>query len=220
MKRMNKTWIISFSVIILAQSFIFKTNQSTRFQIQDNYEESATFAIFRNSQLPIPPKTQTQKNSKILGSSDASKKIYVDLTNQRLYAYEGDNLVYNFLVSTGKWGRTPTGVFTVWGKYRYIKMSGGSKLLHTYYYLPNVPYTMFFSNSQVAPSKGFALHGTYWHDNFGHPMSHGCVNMKTEEAEIIYHWSGPVISEGKNSARASKTNPGIEIIIYGITPIE
>jgi len=97
-------------------------------------------------------------------------------------------------------------------------MSGGSKALHTYYYLPNVPYVMFFSNDQVPAIKGFSLHGTYWHENFGHPMSHGCVNMKTSEAGIIYDWSSPQIPQGKSTIRSSPENPGTQIIIYGKTP--
>jgi lipoprotein-anchoring transpeptidase ErfK/SrfK len=168
----------------------------------------------------LVPKSLAQipQRVKVLGDSNIEKKIYVDLTNQMLYAYEGENLVYSFLVSTGKWGRTPTGVFDIWGKYRYIKMSGGSTALRTYYYLPNVPYTMFFSNSKVPPSRGYALHGTYWHDNFGHPMSHGCVNMKTQEAGIIYEWSSPRVPDGKKNARSTTEDPGTQIIIYGKAP--
>ena len=79
---------------------------------------------------------------------------------------------------------------------------------------------MFFSNAEVAGSRGFSLHGTYWHNNFGHPMSHGCVNMKTEEAEQIYYWSTPTLPEGKASIAASKDNPGTTIVIYGVTPDE
>lgn len=150
-------------------------------------------------------------------SSD--KRIEVDLTNQRVYAYEGDTKVYDFLVSTGKWGRTPTGRFRIWGKFKATKMSGGSRALRTYYYLPNVPFVMFFSNTEIAASRGFSLHGTYWHDNFGHPMSHGCINMRTEEAELLYYWSAPVVGEEK-STRATKDNQGTEVIIYGVAPKE
>src|SRR5688572_21292862 len=85
----------------------------------------------------------------VLSSTSGKKRIEVDLTNQRLYAYEGDQMIYNFLVSTGKWGRTPTGTFTIWGKFKATKMSGGSRALRTYYYLPNVPYVMFFSNKEI-----------------------------------------------------------------------
>ena len=50
------------------------------------------------------------------------------------------------------------------------------------YNLPNVPWTMYFHG-------GYAIHGTYWHNNFGRPMSHGCVNMKTPEAKILFQWA-------------------------------
>ena len=76
-------------------------------------------------------------------------------------------------------------------------MAGGSKALGTYYYLPNVPCTMYFY-------KGYGLHGTYWHNNFGHPMSHGCVNMKTEEACTLFDWASVgtrvnVINDGRTA---------------------
>ena len=68
-------------------------------------------------------------------------------------------------------------------------MSGGSKELGTYYYLPNVPYIMFFYNDKVSKSTGYSLHGTYWHNNFGVPMSHGCINMRTGDVAQIYNWA-------------------------------
>lgn len=153
---------------------------------------------------------------RVLGVSD-NKRIEVDLSSQRLYAYEGNNLVYNFLISSGKWGRTPTGTFVIWGKFRYTKMEGGKKELNTYYYLPNVPYVMFFSNDQITASRGFSIHGTYWHSNFGHPMSHGCINMKTEEAALIYAWANPNLGD-KKSGRATDDNPGTPVIVYGVAP--
>lgn len=153
----------------------------------------------------------------VLGNTSDNKRIEVDLTNQRLYAFEGDQKVYDFLISSGKWGRTPTGTFKIWIKLRYTKMSGGSKKLGTYYYLPNVPYTMFFANEQVPAYRGFGIHGTYWHNNFGHPMSHGCINMKTEEAEKIFYWANPTLGD-KPSIRATENNPGTDVIIYGTAP--
>lgn len=96
-------------------------------------------------------------------------------------------------------------------------MSGGSTALGTYYYLPNVPYTMFFANDEIPNWRGFGIHGTYWHDNFGHPMSHGCINMRTEEAALLYYWAQPDL-EGKPSVWASEENPGTEIVIFGTAP--
>ncbi len=103
--------------------------------------------------------------------------IDVNLSEQRVYAYEGDTVVNSFVVSTGTW-QTPTvtGSYKVWIKLRSTTMTGPG------YYLPNVPFTMYFY-------KGYGLHGTYWHNNFGTPMSHGCVNLRTEDAEWLYDFS-------------------------------
>ena len=101
----------------------------------------------------------------------------MDISEQRLYAYNGDSLVASFLVSTGVAAHpTVTGSFTVYVKYTYADMSGPG------YYLPDVPYTMYFY-------QGYGIHGTYWHNNFGTPMSHGCVNMLTSEAEWVFNFS-------------------------------
>lgn len=153
----------------------------------------------------------------VLGDNTVSRRIEIDLTNQRLYAFENEKLIHDFVISSGKWGRTPTGTFRIWGKFKYIKMSGGSKELNTYYYLPNVPYVMFFENDEIPGWRGFGLHGTYWHNNFGVPMSHGCVNMRTEDAKVLFYWTSPTTTE-KNTVRASDEDPGTEIVIYGKAP--
>lgn len=215
---MLKTVVVCVLVIILSVFVIKNTDTGIHFQTQENFDPTDTRAIFLNSPLTVPDSlAELPKPEKVLGTNNSDKKIYVDLTKQMLYAYEGDKLVYSFLVSTGKWFPTPTGTFSIANKFRFIKMSGGSVALHTYYYLPNVPFVMFFGNNQIPASQGFSLHGTYWHNNFGHPMSHGCVNMRTSEAEIIYNWSGPVIPEG-NSVVATPDNPGTPVIIYGTAP--
>ncbi|MDI6769720.1 MAG: L,D-transpeptidase [Anaerolineales bacterium] len=108
---------------------------------------------------------------------DGERWIDVNLSQQRVYAYEGNVIVNSFLVSTGTW-RTPTvtGQYRVYVKYRYTDMSGPG------YYLANVPYTMYFY-------KGYALHGTYWHSKFGTPMSHGCVNLSISNAGWLFNWA-------------------------------
>ncbi len=103
--------------------------------------------------------------------------IDVDLSSQRTYAFVGDTLVNSFVVSTGTWQHpTVTGTFRIYVKYRSAPMSGPG------YYLPNVPYVMYFY-------RGYGLHGTYWHNNFGTPMSHGCVNLRTDEAGWLFNWA-------------------------------
>lgn len=109
--------------------------------------------------------------------SSTGKQILVDLSEQMTYAYEDGVLLRSFLVSTGL-PATPTvvGDFNIYVKYRAVRMTGPG------YDLPNVPYTMYFY-------AGYGLHGTYWHNNFGHPMSHGCVNLRTPDAEWLYNWA-------------------------------
>lgn len=103
--------------------------------------------------------------------------IDVDLSRQTLVAYQGETPVRSVVVSTGL-PRTPTvtGRFKVYVKYRAADMSGPG------YYLAKVPYIMYFY-------RGFGIHGTYWHSNFGQPMSHGCVNLPTPEAEWLFEWA-------------------------------
>ncbi len=103
--------------------------------------------------------------------------IDIDLSQQRTYAYRGDQLLQTFVVSTGTWQHpTVTGTYKIYVKYRAADMSGPG------YYLSRVPYVMYFY-------KGYGLHGTYWHNNFGTPMSHGCVNLKTDEAGWLFKFA-------------------------------
>ncbi len=179
-------------------------------------------AIFHGTPV-VPPEiaTLTQVQQVLGDATTDDKRIEVDLTNQRVYAYEGTRRVYEFIVSTGKWGLTPTGEFRIWTKVRSQTMSGGSQRLGTYYYLPGVPYVMFFSNDEIAKSRGYSLHGTYWHNNFGHPMSHGCINMKIEDAKTLYEWANPPVTNTKAwSTLATSQNPGTKVVIYGVTPKE
>lgn len=183
------------------------------------YDIGEQVAYFNNRPLNVPQKAGLGQEPIVLGNTRAYKWVEVDLTNQRLYAYEDGRKIYDFPISSGKYGRTPTGVFRIWTKLRYTKMSGGSKENGTYYYLPNVPYTMFFYNDEVARDVGYAIHGAYWHMNFGHPMSHGCINMNIEEAGQVYYWAQPDL-RGKSSIRATEDNPGTLIYIYGTAPWE
>lgn len=144
-----------------------------------------------------------EESQAVLGES-TNKKLYVDLSKQRLFAFEGDTLIYEFPVSTGKWYTTPTGEFKIWTWLRYTRMSGGSKANGTYYNLPNVPYTMYFANAAVPKTRGYGIHGAYWHNNFGVPMSHGCVNMREADVAKIYEWTFK--------------NTDIPLTIYGTTP--
>jgi LysM repeat protein len=107
----------------------------------------------------------------------SGKQIIISLGRSRIYAYEDGQLVRNVLVSTGRYA-TPTvqGDFAVTRKVRAQRMVGPG------YNLPNVEWVMYFY-------RNYAIHGTYWHNNFGTPMSYGCVNLPNSEAQWFYNWA-------------------------------
>jgi lipoprotein-anchoring transpeptidase ErfK/SrfK len=126
---------------------------------------------------PVPSPTSSPAAPVVSSAGGGVRWIDVDLSTQMLYAYEGNTVVNSFLVSTGVSAHpTVTGKFHIYVKYLYTLMHGDG------YYLPNVPYTMYFY-------KSYGIHGTYWHHNFGQRMSHGCVNMYTPDAEWLYYWA-------------------------------
>ena len=80
---------------------------------------------------------------------------------------------------------------------------------------------MYMCSSDHALGDGSSLHGTYWHNNFGHPMSHGCVNMRIEDAQALYAWTTPVVTDPALWATMATTdNPGTEVVIYGTAPLQ
>ncbi len=103
--------------------------------------------------------------------------IDIDLSDQMVYAWDGSELKGSFLVSTGTHlYPTVIGQYHVYAKFPSIDMDGAD------FFLPDVPSAMFYDGN-------YSIHGTYWHHNFGTPMSHGCVNMSMEDAEWLYEFS-------------------------------
>ena len=183
-------------------------------QATGEFDIQAKQAVFNNQPVAVrmaelTPTLESLQAAKgaVLGATSDERWIEVNLSEQKLYAHNGNNIDYVMLVSAGKWAPTPIGDFRIWIKLRYTLMHGGSKELHTYYYLPNVPYTQYFY-------KGFGLHGAYWHNNFGHPMSHGCVNLSIPDAEKLFYWTSPVLPEGKSQVTPTKDNPGTRVVIH------
>ncbi len=123
-----------------------------------------------------PPTAVADQNQTAQG-----KWIDVNLTKQRLQAYEGNNVIFSTLISSGV-ARHPTvtGNFNVYIKLQKQTMIGGRG--SEAYNLPDVPYVMYFY-------QDYGIHGTYWHHNFGHVMSHGCVNTPTDSARFLFNWA-------------------------------
>ena len=226
LKRLIISLIAAFTLVILIYPLIstkkspiyFANNLSREASLKLKIENDQP-AIFNNRKITAPKISLLAEDIKpmVLGAETAKqdkKRILVDLSTQTLYAYDGDNLYMQALVSTGKWSPTPTGEFKIWVKLRATTMSGGSGA--DYYNLPNVPYVMYFANNEVSRAAGFSLHGAYWHNNFGHPMSHGCVNMREIDVKKLYEWANPV-TQGTETY-ADSENQGTTVTIYGQAP--
>jgi hypothetical protein len=124
------------------------------------------------------------------------KRIRINLNYQTLSCFEGRNEVFYCRISSGakfdaegnpvdKWS-TPLGSHPIWRKVISLHMSGGTT--GGGYDLPGIGWTTLFVGT------GIAIHGTYWHNNFGVPMSHGCVNARPEDAKWIFRWTQPEVS--------------------------
>lgn len=136
-------------------------------------EEKNTRPTGAQPALPSPK----ANNITFTPPNDGSRWIEVDISEQTLRAWEGDQLVFETLVSTGR-PETPTvaGTFAVQSKLDSQRMRGPG------YDLPDVPAVMYFF-------LNYAIHGAYWHDDFGQVMSHGCVNMEPDEAAFLFQWA-------------------------------
>jgi lipoprotein-anchoring transpeptidase ErfK/SrfK len=118
------------------------------------------------------------------GRPDPSQELWVDinLSSQYMFVYSGNTPVLESYVSTGRPGfDTPTGTFYVQTMYDYDDMEG--VLGGEYYNVPQVPDVLYFTG------QGHAIHGAYWHNNFGAVMSHGCVNLPMDVADWLYSYA-------------------------------
>ncbi len=130
--------------------------------------------------VPAGPKPRAPVAAR---SPGGAKSIVVNLSAQWLYAYEGDDQVFDAPVSTGRDGmETPTGTYAIYSKLKLQTMDGVTN--GEYWIVPDVPNVMYFNG-------GVALHGTYWHNRFGTGarLSHGCVNLPLKAAAWLYGWA-------------------------------
>jgi len=139
-----------------------------------NYDEYLRPLIIRNGQRQLIP-----DRSFVIGLQAPPERqwIEVDLSDQMLVAWQGEAPVFTTQVSTGKPGyETIQGEFAIYAKLPVAHMIGRD------YNTPDVPWTMYFAGD-------FGIHGAYWHDNFGTPVSHGCVNLRVAEAQALFAWA-------------------------------
>jgi len=130
------------------------------------------------------------------------KRIEISLSKQTLTAFEYGKPVFTTLISTGaQEGDTKTGEYIIERKRPSRRMAANEG---NGYDLPGVPWVCYISWT------GVSIHGTYWHNNFGHPMSHGCINLPTPSAKWIFRWTDPIVPFGVQHVKAD----GTPVIIY------
>jgi lipoprotein-anchoring transpeptidase ErfK/SrfK len=178
------SWLLFGHTVVLAA-------QADSFPPATDTEDSTVIDLIRRSlhrNAPTPPLskaymgapmilTDTDGDAHILTADE--KWIEVDLSEQKVIAFEGASPIRIFSISSGLPGTpTVTGTFRIRAKVRSQTMSGPG------YSLPNVEWVQYFFSD-------YAFHGAYWHNNFGNPMSHGCINMTNEDAKWLFDWTGP-----------------------------
>lgn len=156
---------------------------SPLYGFEEAFRGGAEFAFGQlDSDLPlelvIAPRVQVQRGD----LSKGTKYIETDLSEQVTTAWENGYIVEQFLISSGAGKRpTPTGETKVFYKKAIIDYNGAA--FNETYDFPNTPWNTEFREG------GYFFHTAYWHHNFGHPMSHGCINMKEPDAHFIYDWA-------------------------------
>ena len=142
------------------------------------------------------------------GVAETDRWIHVDLSEQTLVAYEGDTPVFATLVSSGRTNfETPTGTFRIESKHVSTTMDDPDALTEAYS-IEDVPWTMYFHES-------YALHAAFWHDYFGRPRSHGCVNLSPADARWLFSWAGPELPPGWHGVISSPRRQGTWVHITG-----
>ena len=131
----------------------------------------------------VPPDELTLLSPNV---PEDQKYIAVDLASQMVTAFEGEKLVFSQRCSTGSKGtETPKGEFRTYHKGASMHMTNEGDSIEQIYNLPGVPWCSFFTGA------GNAFHGTYWHNDYGRPRSHGCVNLPSEAAKFLFRWTRP-----------------------------
>ena len=155
--------------------------------VQDEADKNLHYFVPTEQLRPISPAEMAPLSPDL---SMGQKRMDLNLTTQTLTCFEMEKVVFTTQVSSGQGSlmATPTGNHNIMDKLPSRNMSTTSRLADDIIPLVGVPWTSFFT------AEGHAFHGTYWHNNFGFPMSHGCVNMRNEDALWLFRWNQPAAS--------------------------
>jgi hypothetical protein len=180
-------------------NFVFTNDSgSTWYQFYDERAKENFYFDARHLR-PVTAEEMTP-----ISAGMADKHIEIDLTNQRLTAYENDQPVFTARTATGRFeGDTPQGGFRVERKQPTRHMASNTP--GSAFDLPGVPWVCYIAWT------GVSFHGTYWHNNYGTPQSHGCINLTPEAARWIYRWTEPVVPFGEDYV---ESDAGTRVVVY------
>ncbi len=145
------------------------------------------------------------------GVAPGEKWIEVDTFEQTLAAYEGDRMVFATLVASGlprTW--TPNGLTRIWGKWKSYPLMADPDdppSSSAWYYLEDVEWTQYFRGA-------YALHAAYWHDGYGYPHSHGCINLSVSDSHWLFNWTTPVLPPGADHVTSGESSPGTWVWVH------
>lgn len=203
----GKKWMALYygSTYWVTAVVVTREEKSQWYQIYDSHLHESFFVPAYNMRL-IPDDELTLLSPNV---PDAEKLIHVDLAAQLVTLFEGDTMIMSVRCSSGAGGtKTPLGDFSTYHKWPSVHMTnegdvGNGKNI---YDLPGVPWVCFFTGN------GTAFHGTYWHNDYGRPRSHGCVNLPSDAAKFIYRWSRPLVPLGTDYVHLPGEGTRVQIV--------
>jgi len=169
------------------KTVVNRSQKSIWYEIYDFYEHKSYYVPTYDMRI-VPDEELAPPSPEV---PEDSKHIHVDLGTQTVTAFEGETPVLISPCSSGAGKtKTPLGDFRTYHKSPSVHMTNEGDDEAGIYDLPGVPWCSFFTGT------GIAFHGTYWHNDYGRPRSHGCVNLTSEDAKFIYRWTNPVVPPG------------------------
>jgi hypothetical protein len=169
------------------RTVVNRSQKSLWYEIYDFHERKSYYVPTYDMRI-LPDDELTLLSPEV---PEDQKHIHIDLGTQTVTAFEGEDPVLISRCSSGAGDtKTPLGEFRTYHKGPSIHMTNEGDVEEGIYDLPGVPWCSFFTGT------GVAIHGTYWHNDYGRPRSHGCVNLSSMDAKFIYRWTNPVVPPG------------------------
>jgi lipoprotein-anchoring transpeptidase ErfK/SrfK len=182
-----------------------RSEKSIWYKIYDRQTQKSLYVPSHEMRIVLPDE-QTLLSPAV---PEEEKRVYVDLANQTVTAFEGDKPVFIARCASGAKGTgTPPGDFRTYHKGPSVHMTNQGDGTENTYHLPGVPWVSFFTGT------GVAFHGTYWHNDYGRPSSRGCVNLAPADAKFMYRWSRPQVPQNMPYLNTPGEGTRVKVVLY------